>query len=709
MFLAASLSSVMSVGASPFEEEESSRPSSSSHTGADEKRKATGLGEDTKTTKKSRGKASDTKKVTSETLLAVAGEVMRDPSLGDLVALPKEVLGFVFSKLENPLLMRQVSKATRHIIDTQLAFPVHITKIDRYLKGPEGNRDFAVGRPVALVGVAINLKKEKERFPQGTIFRGGQLAFFGEDELSELPEGARAFVHVDEAAQAKALLARTSGRRISAAPLEKLLEGHWQRYLQTKAVKSLNEDQLQILMNNKKRLIFLTGLKNGVQYLDWFVQAAILIRRFDAAAGAPMDANRSFELFDRLGTGTEKYKIFSVLKQDLFGTWLSCDFGFDTVMNSLASLPDHKTRMYVASNLGHTMVWSDYDFYMGEPSGFKQLVDFLAADVSGKRAAWLPSMNMPYSYAHYGVGVTFTLADILSKVERTEVARDVYRCLNKKIIEAYWTGARIGERRFDQESFEAMVLGLADLPSQQLRHAVLALAFGEKRTRKVIPHPLLDELTHIFKSQPLQQPQRGIDKPRLRKAWSLGIQILRCWTSLQTEGRSHDSVAHSLRTFVNAFTQADLMGEMGLQESSSKIHVDALLEAVREVENANTSRRGMIIDLITRTLVDLTYDPEKKAPDGKLCVDLAKALLNGEQEEITEHLAVHELTKPFVRFFSEEPQMLTDAVAALAKIKDPKIRQGAMNEAAQAFAPDPGGREKALLFLREFSQTTQAL
>ena len=54
MFLAASLSSVMSVGASPFEEEESSRPSSSSHTGADEKRKATGLGEDTKTTKKSK-------------------------------------------------------------------------------------------------------------------------------------------------------------------------------------------------------------------------------------------------------------------------------------------------------------------------------------------------------------------------------------------------------------------------------------------------------------------------------------------------------------------------------------------------------------------------------------------------------------------------------------------------------------------------------
>lgn len=119
------------------------------------------------------------------------------------------------------------------------------------------------------------------------------------------------------------------------------------------------------------------------------------------------------------------------------------------------------------------------------------------------------------------------------------------------------------------------------------------------------------------------------------------------------------------------------------------------------------------MNMITKRLVDLTYDPQKKAPDGKLCVDLAKAfikaVINAPQEEMTDHLAVHELTNSFVRFFSPIPQMLEQAVAALARITHPKIREDAIKELPQAFTPNLSGRKQALVFLRKFSQKNKVL
>jgi hypothetical protein len=705
MFLAASLSSVMSVGASPFEGEESSCRSSSSHTGAGEKRKATVLGEDTKTPKKTRGDDLSVQEESLQAPLAIAGDVIQDASLGDLVVVPKEVLGMIFSHLENPLVMRKVSTATKAIVDTQVPFPVSIENIARYLKGPEINPHFSMDRPVALKGESLDLRKAKARFPQGTIFKGGNLVLYGVDEFYALPEGATARLFVDTAEQAKTILTKVQGKGVKVEVLALSCELNWEKYLQTETVRRLNPDQLQALHNNKKRLISLVAFNNGVRYLDWFVQAGIVERRY-GPGDVPVDVNKIFSPFDRLGTDIEKYNIFRSMSPNIFKQCLRQGFVFDTVLESLASLPDYKTRLYVVSRL-NDLVLDDVYFYRGTPNHFKQLVTFLAANMTSERPAPLRTIDISRLYKICGIVPSLMMGESFSKIDPKD-ASIILQFLTRSHINAYWTDVADGKKRFEQNSFEQMLFSLKGFDYSALDH-IFALGYDQNPLNQSwMSESLFGVLQELFHSTSLQQPHNGEDKVKRRQTLIWGAQALKGLQHLEKHGRSEKTSALFVKEFSHAFKE-----ENPVNRARPQIHVDAFFNAANEIENLPSLLRGPVMNMITKPLVDLTYDAEKKAPDGKLCVDLAKALIkaliNDRQAYITDHLAVHELTNPFVKFFSEEPEMLTDAVAAVARIADPKIREGAIKEVPQAFASNPTGRKKALLFLKKPSKINKAL
>lgn len=711
MFLAASLSSVTSVGASPFEGEESSRRSSSSHTGAGEKRKATVLGEDIKTPKKTRGDDVSPQEASSQAPLDIAGEVIQDPSLGDFVVLPKEVLGMIFSHLEKPLVMRKVSTATKAIVDTQVPFPVAIENIERYLKGPEKNPQFCIDRPVALTGNSFDLKETKARFPQGTIFKGGDLVLYGVEEFYALPEGATARLYVDTLEQAKTISSKVQGKGVKVEVLALSCEMSWQRYLQKETVRRLNRNQLQALHDNKERLIFLLAFHNGIHYLDAFVQAGI-VERIYGAGNVPVDVNKIFSPLDRLGTDIEKYKIFRQLSSNVVGQCLREGVVFDTLLDSLASLPDHKTRVYVTNHL-NGMRLDDTHFYRGGSSHFKQLVNFLAMQMTAKKPIQLKAIDTTRLYKSCGIVLSLMIGDCLSKIDQKD-AHAILQFLTPSHvntpfhIHAYLTNVAGGGKLFEKECFEQMLAAFAGFEYPELNYT-FDLGYDQHPLYQgELRESLFRVQRQLFQSTSLQQPHNGEDKAKRRQTLIWGAQTLNCLKRLEKYGRSQKTAALSVEEFAHAFKKEDPINQARLQ-----IHVDAFFNAAKEIETLPTLLRGSVMNMITKRLVDLTYDPQKKAPDGKLCVDLAKAfikaVINAPQEEMTDHLAVHELTNSFVRFFSPIPQMLEQAVAALARITHPKIREDAIKELPQAFTPNLSGRKQALVFLRKFSQKNKVL
>ncbi|MFN7365678.1 MAG: hypothetical protein ACK5TR_07045 [Alphaproteobacteria bacterium] len=408
----------------------------------------------------------------SQAPLALAGEVIQDPSLGVLAVLPPEVLKMVFSYLEAPLVMREVSSATKAIVDAHVPLPVHIEEIETYLEGPEGNPSFACGRPVSLMGTALNLKKVKDHFPEGTIFRGGTLTLHRAEDIDDLPDGATAYVYVETQAQRSDLLNKGVQAGVEVYVLDEAVESEWQEYLTTNSITRLSDSQRQDLIDNKHRLLFLFCMENGTDYLDLFVQGGIVNADFDA----PVDARRNFEPFDRLGSHAEKIELFSTLTPDFLQAGLELEYVFEAFMEGFASLPDHGTRLHVARNLTPSMMWRFDHFFMEMSRGFDLLVTLLAEDKTGTKAALMSQLNMQKIYdALSDTKETLNVINCLCKIQNQEVAIQVSQLIKYSLVDAFTVVDDDDNPTFQSADFEKMLLALADLPSQQARNEAVAL------------------------------------------------------------------------------------------------------------------------------------------------------------------------------------------------------------------------------------------
>lgn len=678
VFLAASLSSVMSVGASPFEGQESSRRNSSSHTGAGDKRKATSLGEDSKIPKKTRGDDQCTQEESSQAPMAIAGEVIQDPSLGHLSMLPPEILEIVFSYLPKPFVMREVSTATKAIVENHLALQVSKSCVDNFSRQYEVDPLFFKNVKIALDGWTDNPEELCASFPLGTVFKGGDLRFYG-NVPSSLPQSFWGTVVVETNKEKRDFL--TSNVRPNLGVLS--LEEKWTEFLESAFWHTLSPLKRDAILLHKSSFEFLLGLADGQDTLMMLIDKC-----FEGDGGlsgkSMIDhlAHNFFWVFERLGTTKQKLDVMGAMLPKVLDKDVERG-AMQHALETVATYQDQNARLWIASKIQPYMMRLDdpfYDYLNEDGTYFQETLWISAYGLIKSDNKLIEKINIKHLFTK-GVPQTYfgALVMCLEKLNDLERAKQLAPLITSSFINAFVKDTPIPNgtyRLFMEGEFDKALQGLACLKTKKARQSVISLAGVNNMMNEGAYAALFEEMDKNPSFFDLIHRLKLGAQAKMCVRPGVMLSVLKGLAKLKNEKLASQLTSTFHSYFIYAFQWKN-----GASAEHPLACFADLEGAVTELGRVEPALRSRVSSLITKEFLNRLYVGEGDEEKGALAVRVAKALLMVEDQTTRNHLC-SALTPSFFKALASHeghnPQILNRAISALARIQSPEIRARAI-------------------------------
>lgn len=695
--LAASLSSIMSAQASPFEGEEQ------------EKQRALSVQTQMTVTKevKKRKRAPSNKSEKKQARVTRTRESLDEqdnPSLGHLEKLPPEVLALIFSYDDKPLRLRRVSAAFKAIIDTHLPLRLEISTLDGMIP------NFIQGRRVCLEGWVHDLKALKERFPAGTIFKGGNLTSFDIAALSELPPLATGTLVITQDPKTDDEK-RQFEKNLPVGIEVRWLQSLWGAFMHSPPLARLTPQNLAVLNHNQQNLAFLLGTKNGRTYLEVLASKGIyatLLPNFQLRIEIVNPLARFGEGVDAQGRVAA---VLNALNPEIL-TRLTYFEELKAFLYGFACLPDQGARLKAASALRPEMLLYDSLFFKREdtsPSGFDQLLTFLKDDSEGKRAALMSRLDVHKFYNFDRYAVVFSVLEVLSKRSSMEEAVSLSALMTKNLVNAFVTQAMNGVRTLNVNDFSKTMEGLASIPSQNKQKQLLSASRERGKISRTALINYMDTMTKIKKFTPLLQK---IDLNKINKAClkdaSTTAYVLYALLAVDEGDALHLSKLIT-QDFLCAFDTEDPLGiktnhakTRSLRNALSGL---TLKDALRALAALPTKKREAVVSLMSADLLARTCEPGKNTLRGDHAVNLIADLLDDLLKEKPLKTALSLVTPRFLNLFLKEAgyerDSLKEALRILMSMDNVSTRSKAMGAAYEKFHSQQPETRAVLEFLRQ--------
>jgi hypothetical protein len=680
MFLAAILSSVMSVEASPFEEEAQENQGTLSV--QDER----AIVKEIKKRKREPSKRASTRKVRKQNLdthlvLSDVEQITTHTensasSLGAFEDLPVEVITHIFSYLKNPLMMRTVSPGTKDIVETYFSLKMPVSRVTSFAGKRREDPIFLKNLRISFEGWVNNPQAILTYFPQGTIFKGGDARFYKSDPLPLLPVGLKGTMVVETNEEKKAFFAKGVEQEINILSLAE----EWQKFLSAPFMTALGPLEREAVLVYQNSLMFLLGLANGQDMLELFIGKCLEKRTISFEADIDYLAKLSRAL-GRFGSTKEKLSFFSMIQPRVFDKDVSLNV-MGAALENIANYPDQTTRLQLISKLQPFMTRLDAFFYFGDLEDTDQsllqlMLPLLSSDLFQNELMLLQKLNIKQLSKSVGRSSWFfTVVGVLSKLEESERAVQLSRLLTYDFVSAF------AERRtfpggwsetYHASALEGALKGLAELKTQKTRKAVISLLGSQKIiNRNIFPAFFQDvardsffaDLVHNLDLKSLSQ---------ICKNHKATLSVLKGLAALQDEKLSKALVRTLRVSFVEAFRHKN----DHLSHENQLVCFGDLQGAVTELGRVEPALRSRISSLITMDFLNRLYAGEGDGEKGALAMRVAQALFMIEDQTTRDHL-YNALTPSFFKAIASHEALKLDAlnqvISALAKIQGPDIR-----------------------------------